>query len=136
MMHSVKVTKEILRWLLAALFVFAGISHFVRPQFYESMVPPYLPSPHLLVVVSGIAEIILGVLLLVPRMSRRAAFGLIALLIAVSPANLHMALHPNLFPQFRPTALWIRLPVQVVLMAWAFWFTTSGLELPTNPRIL
>lgn len=121
-----KIAKEIFRWLLAVLFVFAGVSHFLRPGFYEAMVPPYLPSPHLLVVLSGIAEIILGVMLLIPRFSRMAAWGLIALLIAVSPANIHMALHPNLFPQFHPTSLWIRLPVQLVLMAWACWFTRRG----------
>lgn len=120
-----KITKEIFRWLLAALFVSAGVSHFLRPSFYDKIVPPYLPAPHLLVVISGIAEIILGVLLVIRRFSRLAAWGLIALLIAVSPANIHMALHPNLFPEFHPTALWIRLPVQLVLMAWAYWFTRN-----------
>lgn len=108
---------------MAALFVLAGISHFLWPRFYERIVPPYLPWPHLLVVISGIAEMVLGVLLVVPRTSQLAAFGLIALLIAVSPANIHMALHPKLFPGISPTALWIRIPLQLVLMAWAFWFT-------------
>jgi uncharacterized membrane protein len=121
-----KIVKEIFRWLLAALFVFAGVSHFLRPEFYDPMVPPYLPWPHLLVVISGIAEIVLGVLLLIPRASRLAAFGLIALLIAVSPANIHMALHPQLFPQFHAIALWIRLPLQLVLIAWAYWFARNG----------
>ena len=116
------ITKEIFRWLLAAIFVFAGVSHFLWSRFYEKIVPPYLPSPHLLVVISGIAEIVLGVLLVVPGTSRLAAFGLIALLIAVSPANIHMALHPDRF-HLSPTALWIRLPLQLVLIAWAFWFT-------------
>ena len=120
-----KITSEVFRWLLAALFVVAGVSHFLRPPFYDRMVPPYLPAPHLLVIISGIAEIFLGVLLVIPRFSRLAAWGLIALLIAVSPANIHMALHPNLFPEFHPAALWIRLPVQLVLMAWAYWFTRS-----------
>jgi uncharacterized membrane protein len=117
-----KIMKEVFRWLLAALFVLAGVSHFLRPQFYDPMVPPYLPWPHLLVVISGIAEIILGILLLIPRTSRLAAFGLIALLIAVWPANFHMALHPQLFPQFHAVALWIRLPLQFVLIAWTYWF--------------
>lgn len=122
----VAIAKEVLRWLLAALFLFAGVSHFLRPQFYEPMVPPYLPAAHLLVVISGIAEIILGVLLLVRRSSRMAAWSLIALLVAVSPANIHMAMHPELFPQFHPAALWIRLPLQLVLMAWAYWFTRDA----------
>jgi uncharacterized membrane protein len=118
-----KIVKEVFRWLLAAFFVAAGVGHFLRPAFYENMVPPYLPAAHLLVVISGIAEIVLGILLVIPRFSRMAAWGLIALLIAVSPANIHMALHPSLFPEFRPTALLIRLPLQVVLIAWAFVYT-------------
>lgn len=121
-----KITKEIFRWLLAAVFVSAGVFHFLRPVFYGRMVPPYLPWPHLLVVISGFAAMILGGLLVVPRFSRLAGWGLIALLIAVLPANIHMALHPNLFPGFPPAALWIRLPMQLVLMAWAFWFTRAA----------
>ena len=118
-----KIAKEVFRWLLAAFFVAAGVGHFLRPAFYEAMIPPYLPAAHLLVVISGIAEIVLGILLVIPRFSRMAAWGLIALLIAVSPANIHMALHPSLFPEFRPVALLIRLPLQLVLMAWAFVYT-------------
>ena len=118
-----KIAKEVFRWLLAAFFVAAGVGHFLRPAFYEAMIPPYLPAAHLLVVISGIAEIVLGVLLVIPRFSRLAAWGLIALLIAVSPANIHMALHPSLFPEFRPIALLIRLPLQLVLIAWAFVYT-------------
>ncbi len=121
--NALRVAKEIFRWLLAALFTTAGVMHFLRPAFFEAIVPPYLPAPHLLVVVSGILEIALALMLLIPRVSRVAAFGLIALLLAVSPANIHMALHPSLFPAFSPIALWIRLPLQLVLIAWAFWYT-------------
>ena len=118
-----KIAKEVFRWLLGAFFVAAGVGHFLRPAFYEAMIPPYLPAAHLLVVISGIAEIVLGILVVIPRFSRMAAWGLIALLIAVSPANIHMALHPSLFPEFRPVALLIRLPLQLVLIAWAFVYT-------------
>ena len=120
-----KIVKEVFRWLLAAFFAVAGIGHFLRPAFYENMVPPYLPAAHLLVIVSGIAEVVLGILLVIPRFSRLAAWGLIALLIAVSPANIHMALHPNLFPEFRPIALLIRLPLQLVLIALLFPYTAD-----------
>ena len=65
----------------------------------------------------------LGVLLLVPRTSRLAAWGLIALFVAVFPANVHMALNPHLFPEIPPTALWLRLPLQGVFVAWAYRFT-------------
>jgi uncharacterized membrane protein len=60
--------------------------------------------------------------LLVPATARTAALGLIALLIAVFPANVQMALHPDTFPEFSPRALWLRLPIQAVLVAWAYWY--------------
>jgi len=109
--------------MLGLLFVAGGINHFANPDPYVAIMPPYLPAPLTLVYVSGVAELALGVLLLIPRFQRFAAWGLIALLIAVFPANIHMALHPELFPQIPPVALWIRLPLQGVLIAWAYWFT-------------
>ena len=112
-----------LRWLLGVLFVAAGANHFVNADFYVRIVPPYLPWHPELVYVSGAFEILLGALLLVRAWSGAAAWGLIALLIAVFPANLHMALHPDLYPDIPPAALWMRLPLQGVLIAWAFWFT-------------
>ena len=114
------------RWLLGLLFVAAGVNHFRRPEFYAAIVPPYLPAPLTLVIVSGVFEVLLGLLLLVPATSRLAAWGLIALLVAVFPANVHMALYPDQFPQFPPAALWGRLPVQGVLVAWAWWYTRPG----------
>jgi uncharacterized membrane protein len=111
------------RWLLAALFVAAGIAHWVRPGVYLKIMPPYLPWPRALVYVSGVAEIALGALLLVPRTTHLAAWGLIALLIAVFPANVHMALHPELYPRISPVLLWLRLPLQGVLIAWVYAYT-------------
>lgn len=115
--------KAVMRWLLAGLFVAAGVMHFVRPQFYLSAMPPYLPWHLPLVYVSGVCEVLLGVLILVRRFQRAAGWGLIALLIAVFPANVHMALNPELFPNIPPAILWARLPLQAVLVAWAWWFT-------------
>lgn len=114
---------SLLRWLLALLFIAAGANHFRRPAFYERMIPPALPSPPLLVAVSGIAEIALGALLLIPRTRRPAAWGIIALLIAVFPANIQMATHPDQFPQFSRTTLLVRLPLQLVLIGWAWVYT-------------
>ena len=87
------------------------------------MMPPYLPGPLTLVYLSGVCEVVLGALLFLPRFSRSAAWGLVALLIAVFPANVYMALHPEQFPEFGETGLWVRLPLQGVLIAWAYWFT-------------
>lgn len=112
-----------MKWLLGFLFIVAGISHFVWPRFYVKIMPPYLPWHLPLVYLSGVAEVILGVLVLIPRYTVLAAWGLIALLIAVFPANLHMAMHPELYRRISPVALWLRLPLQGVLIAWAYWYT-------------
>lgn len=115
--------KLLLKYLLASAFILAGVNHFINTAFYLSIMPPVLPAHLLLVYLSGICEIALGALLLIPKHSRVAAWGLIALMIAVFPANVYMALNTELFPQFSPTAIWLRLPLQFVLIAWAFWYT-------------
>jgi uncharacterized membrane protein len=117
------MVKLILKVVLALFFAFAGINHFRQTDFYLRMMPPYVPSHLAMVQISGVAEIVLGLLLLIPAASRTAAWGLIALLIAVFPANLQMALHPETFPEFSPRALWLRLPLQAVLIGWAYWYT-------------
>ena len=121
--------KLILKYVFAVSFIFAGLNHFRSHEFYVRMMPPYLPWPLALVYVSGAAEIVLGILLEVPRLTRLAAWGLIALLIAVFPANIHMAVHPELFPEFSSALLWARLPVQALLIAWAYWYTGSHPDL-------
>ena len=85
--------------------------------------PPYLPWHFAFVIISGVAEVVLGVGLLIPKTSRYAAWGLIFLLIAIFPANIHMATHPELYPNIPPIALWLRLPLQVLLILWAYWYT-------------
>ena len=118
--------KSTLRVVLALFFVGGGVNHFVRTGFYLRMMPTYVPLHLAMVQISGVAEIVLGVLLLLPQASAVVAWGLLALLVAVFPANLQMALHPETFPEFRPAALWLRLPLQAVLMAWAFWYTHAS----------
>ena len=115
--------KFTLKVVFGLFFVGAGINHFLRIGFYLRMMPTYLPLHLESVQISGVAEIVLGVLLLVPRTSSAAAWGLIALLVAVFPANLQMAFHPETFPEFGLAGLWLRLPLQAVLIAWAWWYT-------------
>ncbi len=101
----------------------SGVNHFLNPEFYLRMMPPYLPWHRELVYLSGVIEIVLGVMLVIPRFTKLAAWGIIALLVAIFPANLYMSTNPQLFPEFSPKGLLIRLPFQALFIAWAFWFT-------------
>ncbi len=123
--------KIILKYLFGIFFVLAGINHFANSAFYLRLMPPYLPWHLFLVNLSGLCEIGLGILLLIPKFTSLAGWGLIALLIAVFPANIHMAINPQLFPEFSPLLLWLRLPLQFGLIAWAYWYTKPTIE-PTN----
>jgi uncharacterized membrane protein len=118
--------KTVTKVIFGLLFIAAGVNHFVDTPFYMSIMPPYLPWHYTLVIVSGVAEIILGIGLLIPKFNRPAAWGIIALLIAVFPANIHMATHPELYPTIPTIALWIRLPLQVLLILWAYWYTRDS----------
>ena len=111
--------------LLALFFVLAGVSHFRNPDFFVSIMPPYLPAQLELVYLSGVFEILLGLGVLLPATRRWAGWGLVALLFAVYPANVHMALNPDPFvAQGTPLwALYLRLALQFVFVAWAWWAT-------------
>jgi uncharacterized membrane protein len=109
------------RTLLAAFFVASGVNHFVSPRFYRAIVPPRLQHQAKLVVdVSGVAEIGGGLGVLLPRTRRSAGVGLIALLAAVFPANLYMARVPERFQRIPRWALYARLPLQPLMMWWAW----------------
>jgi uncharacterized membrane protein len=111
------------RLILGVLFVGAGLLHFVLTPIYVGIMPSYLPEPRLLVQFSGLCEILGGLGLLEPRTRVVAAWGLMALLVAVMPANLNMALHPEQFPRVSGWVLWLRVPLQIPLILWAWRFT-------------
>ena len=111
--------------LLSLFFVAAGVNHFRHPGPYLAMMPPYLPYPHALNLLSGAAEIAGGIGVLAPRCRRAAGWGLIALLIAVFPANVHVALHGWKGYDVPAWVLWARLPLQPVFMAWVYWSCVS-----------
>ena len=108
------------RLLFAAFFIASGITHFIMTDFYLRMMPPYLPFHSELILISGILEISFALLLLLPQTRGIAGIGLILLLIAVFPANLHMALYPEIFPYILPIVLWLRLPIQIIFIYWAW----------------
>jgi uncharacterized membrane protein len=103
-------------------FVFAGISHFTKERFFMKAMPPYIPFHKAMVLVSGIAEIILGLGLLFPATRVYAAWGLIMLLVAVFPANIYMATSGK-FHKIPSFLLWLRLPLQFVLIWWIYQYS-------------
>jgi uncharacterized membrane protein len=116
------------RWLLSFGMLSVGLLHFVATDFFVQIVPPRLPAPVFLVWLSGICEMSLGLLLLAERTRRWAGYGLVALYVAVFPANIYMAVSnvqlqgmPAWFRQPSPLALWLRLPLQFAFIAWALW---------------
>jgi uncharacterized membrane protein len=123
--------KRILLWLMAGFYIIAGVMHFMRPEFFLPMMPSYLPWLLGLIYISGVAEFVLGALVLMPQTRVYAAWGIIALLIAVFPANLHIALYNvPLGGAAEGYGIWnwVRLPLQGLLIAWAWWYTQP--ELP------
>ena len=123
-----------LLYLLSLNLCVAGSMHLLSPDFFVAIVPAKLPNPEWLNVISGLAEIVLGVYLLEPRTRVFAAWGVIALAIAVFPANVNMMLE-NIGPEGPgsgdPIANWIRLPFQAVFIVWAWWFTRPD-DAPTE----
>ena len=120
--------KLILLWVMALAYILGGFNHLVNPEFYVGIIPPNLPNPEWLNLFSGLAETVLGVFLLEPRTRVFAAWGIIALLIAVFPANLSVVAENG------GAAAWGRLPFQALFIAWAWWYTReqSGIGEPVR----
>ncbi len=112
-------------YVTAAFWIFAGANHFRSPRFYTAIVPPPLDQwKNQVNVAAGVAELAGGVAVLPTRTRRAARWWLLATLLAVYPANIHMALRPERFPKFPAALLWARLPVQG-LFAWLTWRGTE-----------
>ncbi|CCH55802.1 hypothetical protein BN8_05089 [Fibrisoma limi BUZ 3] len=109
-------------YLMAFVYVAAGVNHFLRPKMYMAIMPPYLPAHYELVMLSGVAEVVLGIGLLFPATRTLSAWGLILLLIAVFPANVYMATSGR-FRKIPRWLLWARLPLQGLLIWWAWQYT-------------
>jgi uncharacterized membrane protein len=108
------------RWLVGPFFVVAGALHFINPRPYKAIMPPWVPAPDAMVALSGVAEIAGGAGMFTPSTRRAAGWWLAATLVAIFPANLHMALHPEQYPMVPggSRSLWARLPLQVLFIAW------------------
>jgi uncharacterized membrane protein len=118
--------KTLCRWIIAVFFIGAGANHFREPAMYLAMMPPVLPWPTGLNFISGAAEMLGGIGLMVTTWRRLAGVGLILLLVAVFPANLYAALQGRMVGfNFSPLVLWLRLPFQFVFIAWVWWVALS-----------
>ena len=115
--------------ILGLFYVVAGINHFRSPLTYLAAMPPYIPWPLVMIYISGVAEILGGIGVLVPdgfvfpRTRAFAAWGLVLMLIAVLPVHINMCLHPEQFPGVPLWAIWLRLPLQLPLILWAWYYT-------------
>jgi uncharacterized membrane protein len=117
------MTMRIGRYMMGTLYVVAGIGHFIVTSAYMHIMPDYLPAHRELVLLSGAAEIAGGLGVMVPQTRRAAAWGLVVLLIVVMPANVWMAQHPERYANIPLWAIWLRLPLQVPLVWWAWMYT-------------
>ena len=112
--------KKIVLIVLAIFFTYTGIDHFVNADFYLSIMPPAFPLHEEAVYISGFFEVLGGVGVLIPRFRKIAGWGLVALLVAVYPANIYMAITPEAFPNIPLSLLYFRLVLQFVFFYWAF----------------
>ena len=118
-----RLSKRVALLLLSVFFIIAGVNHFLNPDFYIAIMPPYLPFHHELNFISGFFEILGGIMVLPSRFRVKAGLGLVVLLLAVFPANIHMALHPELFQDLNTNAIYVRLPFQIIFIIWVYWAT-------------
>jgi uncharacterized membrane protein len=114
--------------LLSVFWIAAGVNHFVNPRAYEAIMPDYVPAQREAVFWSGVAEVIGGLAVIPGRTRRLARWWILGVLVAVFPANVHMALHPERYRNIPEPALWARLPVQLLLAWWAWRATAPGAE--------
>jgi len=106
---------------LILLFFIAGINHFSNPNFYVSIMPPYLPLQKELAYIAGILEVLGAFGLLFAKTRRISGYSLIILLVMIFPANIHMAVHPEYFPNYTSLTIYLRLPMQFLFIAWVYW---------------
>lgn len=107
-------------YLMSAIYIIAGIFHFVKPKVYRSIIPRYIPNPMAMVYLSGVAEVVLGVAILFEPTRNAALWGIIAMLLALLPVHVYMLAEEKFHKKFPKWLLWLRLPLQFALIYWAY----------------
>lgn len=118
-----KILYFIFKYLLGILLILGGIAHFTNTGFYLKAMPSYIPFHEAVVYLSGVIEIGLGVLFIAYKYPRKTAFAIVLLFVAIFPANVNMYINHSDFPEMSETALLIRLPIQLILIVWAYIYT-------------
>jgi uncharacterized membrane protein len=125
------IVKSVLKYLLVAFFVLGGINHFRDPELYQPMMPPYIPAHDFMILLSGITEIIAGIMLAVPKVSKWGAWFIIAHLVVFFTVHIYMIQEAKTeFAEVSLAILWGRIPLQFLFIAWAYWFTKEKVVKP------
>ena len=111
--------------LFVLFYVSSGINHFISPDFYLKLMPPYIPFPLEVIYLSGVIEIILGVGAALSRFRVWAAWAIIFMLISFMPVHIHMVAHPEMYPDVPEIGLWLRIAVQGALIWWAYCYAKA-----------
>ena len=127
--------KKLVLFGLSAFFIYFGVDHFINPDFYLSIMPPSFPLHEEAVYISGFFEIVGGIGVLIPRFRKIAGWGLVALLIAVYPANIYMAISPEAFPDIPIEMLYFRLALQFLFFYWAYSVTRPAFNLGSQKNL-
>ncbi len=121
-MNRKHLIQRIALYAMATLYILAGLNHFRVPEFYLRLMPPYIPEHQLMILLSGIAELTLGILLLFKRTRKLASWGIIAMLLVFFSVHIYMLQERHtVFADVSEAILWIRIPLQFILIYWAFW---------------
>lgn len=120
------INKKRSQCLIGLIFIVAGLGHFVFPDFYVHIMPPYIPFHLEVVYLTGVLEIIGGIAMVMRAYSKWVAYGLIVLLLAIFPSNIYMAMNPDVFTETPIWGLYLRLPLQFVLIGWVYWSVYDG----------
>ena len=125
-----RTLRLVFKYILVAFMVGSGIYHFFNPDFYVNIMPEFLPFHSELVFLSGVTEIVAGVMLGTPRVSKWGAWFIIAHLVIFFTVHIDMIVHADRFPEVPLAGLYLRIPIQFVLIAWAYWFTRGAAPAP------
>lgn len=111
------------QYLMAVLYILAGINHFRKPKLYERIMPPYIPAHKSMVILSGIAEMVLGLMLLIPENQHIAAWGIILMLTLFFTVHIYMLQEEKAAMKLPKWVLILRIPLQLALIFWAYQYT-------------